>query len=306
MKEMSQTSCTSASRFRGRRCLRRGSAPLEMVMVAPVLFAVFVLIIWAGNFMIGQAQVVVEARHQAWRKRHTEARSDEYNFAGGAGYVESESTQERRVSRLVSSFPNPRSNSRVMGDAWQSRRNDPLPTSQQRAEELNRHWNSRLQLKLGRLAGAQTLDGVLTQITHAKNLANGIRQTLLGLIGSQSDILRELVGSFSGQANRQLQELQRERKEQLQRFQNRINQLNLQINRVRVEIDAQQSRVSEIDRVLNKNRNANEDDKLTETQVTQLEDEKQKIVDATLPQLRVELHSAETERQLQQTLLNQL
>lgn len=51
------------------RATRPGVATLEFVMALPLLFVLMICILWEGFWLIGQAEVLVTARNDAWKKR---------------------------------------------------------------------------------------------------------------------------------------------------------------------------------------------------------------------------------------------
>ncbi len=290
------------------RSPRRGSAPLELVMVTPILVAVFVLIIWVGNFMIGQAYVTTDARNQAWHKRFTEARSTEYEFQGDQGVVDADSTQERRISALVSAFPNPRSRHMVIGDAWHARLDDSLPAAQQRARELNSHWNSRLQLELGKLAGINTVNDVVSDILGLQNIGDRIEELILQAIASQLGPLESLFDQFKSGGDDLQEDLEKKKAEEREKLRNRIEQLDAEIARLKGEIQAKQDRITAIDDAIEASENAGDgdDEKLTDEEIDDLKKERKKIVDEDIPALKAELARYEEEKRLKSSLLNQL
>jgi TadE-like protein len=292
--------------FRG--CHRRGSAPLEMVMVAPILFFCFVLVIQVGNFFIGQAGVTAKARNDAWHKRFSEARSSEYDFDGDAGYVEGTSNEERRVSGLVRAFPNPKSGHRVMGDAWHARKDDTLAAARERAEELNIGWNSEDQIELAKLAGVNSFDNLLSQILSVENMGNMIEnmigQFFKDKLGPLGDLLDEFESGGDDLQNDLEEQKNREREEQEQR----ISELNGKIEAKKQEISGKKDRVSQINQLLEASEDAEDGDpdKLTEEQIEQLENEKKTIEEVDLPRLEKELEALEKERELRQGWLEEL
>ena len=52
-----------------RRAARHGVATLEFVMALPLLFVLMICILWEGFWLIGQAEVLITARNDAWKKR---------------------------------------------------------------------------------------------------------------------------------------------------------------------------------------------------------------------------------------------
>jgi hypothetical protein len=63
-----------------RRPARRAVAPLEFVMALPLLFVLMICILWLGFWLIGQSEVLVEARNETWKKRFDDASGDPLFF----------------------------------------------------------------------------------------------------------------------------------------------------------------------------------------------------------------------------------
>jgi hypothetical protein len=281
---------------------------LELVLVTPLLMALFVLILYVGNFMVGQAYVVADARNSAWHKRYTEAASKEYDFQGAAGFVDAESTQERRISNLVESFPSPKSKSLIIGDAWHARANDPSSNATQRFTQLNRQWNSQLQIELAKLAGVDTIDQALNDIDALKNIGDRINDMILNQIGAQLGPLNELLNQFQSRANQYREELEAKREAEKQKLRERIDVLNTEIRQIKSDIQTQKDRVKAIDQQIEDSGKLDDDDddKLTDDEIENLKAEKKKIEDVDIPQLERQLKARENERKLRTELLNQL
>ncbi len=287
---------------------RNGSAPLELVLVAPLLFFMFILVLWVGNFIIGQSYVVAEARNDAWHKRFTAADAEEYDFKGSEGYVEANATQERRISDLVSAFPNPRSRHKVMGDAWHARDGQGASAkAQQRLQELNSHWNAELSVKLAKNAGVNSVDQFLSGLASLKNIVGTIRNVIEQKIREQLDPLKDLLGDFKDQSDEYKKELEKQKEAERKKLQDRIEVIKSEIERVKGEIQAKKDRVKEIDEELKASEEAeDEEDKLSEDEVEALEDEKKRIEEEEIPALEKELLGLEKELELRQGLLDQL
>lgn len=102
----------------GARLLRRGNAPLEFVMCLVVLLPLFVAILWLGMSMIGQAEVVIEARHLTWQKRHKGKTSDTFRFEAMRGKQSQSATRSVSISPLFDSASDPSSEHLVLGGSW--------------------------------------------------------------------------------------------------------------------------------------------------------------------------------------------
>ncbi len=112
---------------------RRGMAPLEFVMALPILLLMMVGIVWLGFFVIGQTEVIIEARNKAWGKRFENdkqvplmfptALGDVKNpeYAGDADYVTEEATTKVDVSPVFAMVPGPRSSHMILAGSWDYR-----------------------------------------------------------------------------------------------------------------------------------------------------------------------------------------
>ena len=287
---------------------RGGSAPLEMVLVTPLLVAMFVLVQYAGNYMIGQAYVVAEARNEAWHKRYTEAESKEYDFEGPAGYVDGEATQERRISNLVRLFPNPKSKHLVIGDAWHATTNSSLTQATRRAQQLNQHWNLKLQIELAKLAGDNTIDQALSDLNGLRSIADRIVSIIRNLIAEQLNPFKSAFDRFNSEAERVKQELEEKREAAKQDARDRIEEIDEEIQQIDDDIQAKKDRVKEIEKQIADSEALDDDDadKLTGAKIKELQREKEKIEKVDLPRLEEQRKAKQRERDLQQDILEKL
>ncbi len=288
--------------------LRRGSAPLEMVLITPLLVAMFVLVLYVGNFMIGQAYVVTQARNEAWHKRYTEAESKEYDFEGPAGFVDGESSQERRISNLVRLFPSPKSKHLVIGDAWHASTNSSLPKADQRAQELNKHWNLKLQIELAKLAGDNTIDQALTELNGLKSLADRIMNIIRDKIAELLNPFKSDFDRFETEAEEVKRKLEEKREAAKQQARNRIQAIDQEIKQIDDEIRAKENQVRDIEKQIEDSKALDDDDdeKLTAAEIKELEERKEKIEDVDIPQLKKDREAKQRERELQRQILEQL
>ena len=288
--------------------LRQGSAPLEMVLVAPLLVAMFVLVQFIGNYMIGQAYVVTEARNEAWHKRYTEAESKEYDFEGPAGFVDGEATQERRNSNLVRLFPNPKSRHLVIGDAWHATDNGSLPKARQRAQQLNKHWNLKLQIELAKLGGSDTIDQALSDLYSLKSLADRIMDMIRNMIAEQLNPFKDSFDKLKAGVEAVKQKLEEKLEAEKQKTRDRIEELDQEIQQLEGEIQAEKDRVQEIEKQIADSEALDDDDedKLTDKEIEDLQKRMKKIEEDEIPRLEKEQRKRQRERDIRRQILEKL
>ena len=288
--------------------LRQGSAPLEMVLVAPLLVAMFVLVQFIGNYMIGQAYVVTEARNEAWHKRYTEAESKEYDFEGPAGFVDAEVTQERRNSSLVRLFPNPKSRHLVIGDAWHATDNGSLPKARQRAQQLNKHWNLKLQIELAKLGGSDTIDQALSDLYSLKSLADRIMDMIRNMIAEQLNPFKDSFEELKAGVEAVKQKLEEKLEAEKQKTRDRIEELDQEIQQLEGEIQAEKDRVQEIEKQIADSEALDDDDedKLTDKEIEDLQKRMKKIEEDEIPRLEKEQRKRQRERDIRRQILEKL
>jgi hypothetical protein len=113
---------------------RRGLATLEFAMALPVLLLLVVGITWLGFSVIGQTEVLVESRNNAWEKRFEDASKRPLifplniptDFAGETDYTYSEdddfvtekATKEIKVSPVFDWLSDPESSHTILAGSW--------------------------------------------------------------------------------------------------------------------------------------------------------------------------------------------
>jgi len=104
---------------------RHGMAPLEFVMALPVLFLLMVAITWLGFSVIGQTEVLVEARNKAWKRRFEDASKKPLYFPILIGlydeksdYVTETASQRVDVSPIFNGVPGPRAGHTILAGSW--------------------------------------------------------------------------------------------------------------------------------------------------------------------------------------------
>jgi hypothetical protein len=108
----------------------RGMAPLEFVMALPILLLLMVGIVWLGFFVIGQTEVIIEARNKAWKKRFVNEKQvplmfptalgdiENPEYPGDADYVTETATTKVDVSPIFAMVPGPKSSHTILAGSW--------------------------------------------------------------------------------------------------------------------------------------------------------------------------------------------
>lgn len=273
-------------------------APLEMVLCIPILFFVFALIIYTGFFMIGQAQVTSLARHDAWRKRHTEADSKAYDFQGAVGRVEAIADRDITLSPLFVNFPDPRSRHVVLGDAWSGRAAGPSPRDRERHQELNDHWNSSLTAELTILGGKNTAGQAAADVNSLTSLGSRLEAMINSYIGDSLAETTDVMNRLNSKRDEAEQKSQQKQEQGKNLLIDDIERLDGEITALEMEIAAKEKRVEDLDNELKNN------DKLSEEEKQELEKERNTLRDDDLPRLRREKSDKEEERKLKSDLLS--
>ncbi|HEY1064722.1 MAG TPA: TadE/TadG family type IV pilus assembly protein [Pirellulales bacterium] len=112
----------AARRRRGSetRPARRGEAPLEFVMVLPLIVFFLGGILWMGFFMDAHSRVAVRARHAAWKHRDEPGSGPAYRFRA-EDPVEEDASESVKFS-IFTNLPPARSRHAVLVGAWDHRR----------------------------------------------------------------------------------------------------------------------------------------------------------------------------------------
>lgn len=110
--------------------VRRGMAPLEFVMALPVLLLLMVSITWLGFSVIGQTEVLVEARNLAWKRRFENLSDKPLIFpmkvslplipaySEDSDFATETVSKKVDVSPIFSMVPGPSASHTVMAGSW--------------------------------------------------------------------------------------------------------------------------------------------------------------------------------------------
>lgn len=157
--------------YRNRRT-RRGIATLEFAMSLPVLLALFVTIVWLGASLVGQTEVTVAARHNAWKERTQVAQGsgNPLVFAADAP-IQRDAETTVDISPIFAGMAPPKANAAILGGSWDHRQID-----------LNSSPNWDLYAKVGGSSASLTLDDLLGTVFNLSNLDVEASDILSGLI----------------------------------------------------------------------------------------------------------------------------
>lgn len=106
---------------------RKGAATIEFVFALPILLLLMVCLTWLGVSMLYQAEVNVDARHQAWQQRYENPSADPFIFTTHPGYrqdedfAKGEAEKQVDVSRLFDAAPDPKATANVLAGSWDYR-----------------------------------------------------------------------------------------------------------------------------------------------------------------------------------------
>jgi hypothetical protein len=109
---------------------RRGIATLEFAMALPILLLLMIGITWLAFSVIGQAEVLVQARNSAWRERFKNLSDKPLIFPSGLGSIRNPAYSEEKdyvtktvsktvnVSPVFAGAPGPSASVRVLAGSW--------------------------------------------------------------------------------------------------------------------------------------------------------------------------------------------
>jgi hypothetical protein len=112
---------------------RRGIAPIEFAMSLPILLLLIVGIVWLGYIVVGQSQVIVQARTNAWAHRFENRSNAPLEFPTAIGsaanplydaekdHATERATKEVHVSKVYDHFATPKSSHTVLAGSWDHR-----------------------------------------------------------------------------------------------------------------------------------------------------------------------------------------
>lgn len=161
----------------------RGAAPLEVVMVLPVLILVWLVIMQIGVCSIRQAEVTVLARGTAWSQRDG-AGGEPFEFDGAADKdkIEKSATGSVKISGISAGFPEARSRHSVIAGSWAHP-----------AIDLNQQPNFELAMRLARQGPSREAAGRIDDVENLIASMSKLKDAFSGL-GSPSGLGSMLQG----------------------------------------------------------------------------------------------------------------
>jgi hypothetical protein len=112
---------------------RRAVATLEFVMALPLLFVLMICILFEGFWLIGQAEVLITARNDTWKKRFDNASGDPLLFPvlddpvplglyhKAKDYVTEKATTEVDISPAFEAVADPEASHTILAGSWDHR-----------------------------------------------------------------------------------------------------------------------------------------------------------------------------------------
>jgi hypothetical protein len=111
---------------------RRGVATLEFVMALPLLFVLMLCIMWEGFWLIGRAEVTIQARNDTWKERFKNLADNPLSFPilpehdlpvlpkynKAADYATKQATTKIKISPVFDLFPGPRASDTILAGSW--------------------------------------------------------------------------------------------------------------------------------------------------------------------------------------------
>jgi uncharacterized membrane protein YgcG len=106
---------------------RSGVATLEFVMALPLLFVLTICIMWEGFWLIGQAEVLITARNDAWKKRFDNAADSPLIFPvletvslynANKDFVTKKASTKVKISPAFDLIPGPESSHTILAGSW--------------------------------------------------------------------------------------------------------------------------------------------------------------------------------------------
>ncbi len=176
------------SRCHRRSRQRRGTATFEFLMSMPLLFSMIILITWMGFSVVGQSEVTVQARYDAWQKRFDDPPGTPLVFLQGDILEEAELVEKDiisgeaetsfEISPLVDDMDSPEARIQLMVGTWDHRQ---LPL-----DELPNYKTH------GLMAASALLGGFQNLIVQAGNIWGNVENAASGVVGWQDELLDSL------------------------------------------------------------------------------------------------------------------
>jgi hypothetical protein len=216
---------------------RRGMATLEFVLALPVLLTLMVAMTWLGFAVIGQTEVTVRARNQAWKRRFEDAGKQPLLFPtarvpGVAEYPEAQdyvtekASTQVNVSPAFNRLPSPESTHTVIAGSWDHRA---MPMNEPPSWKLH----------MVAVANAKTA-GFQTTIGNLENLVDNLQDSAASVLAEQlglGNLLDGLGNGIESGGGAAKDETERQRQAEKQRLTERRSDLVTQISQTDKEIN---------------------------------------------------------------------
>lgn len=246
-------------RFSGQR--RRGMAPLELIMVLPVILGFLIAILWLGVAMNTQAVVVVKARHDAWDKRHDGAPDDALKFSSDQA-VDVTASQKIQFMERFQGISDAKSRHVVLGGAWDYRQ---LP--------LNSQPNWKVYPRL-------VIDGADDALQTAIDTITGLFDNLPDVSKMINDELAAMMGmgqQMQSDQNSYVEQGKQAVDAAKQKLQDMVDELQMKIDTLNATIDGNQTALDDKQKLLGTNKEKLKDPNLPAADKTKLEAENKRL-----------------------------
>jgi hypothetical protein len=216
----------SSHHHRNCRRIQQGIATLEFVMALPILLLLMVGITWLAFSVIGQAEVLVKARNDAWRERFKNLSNKPLIFPSGLGSVRNPAYSEeseyvsKSVSKKVDVSPvfdgvaGPKASATVLAGSWDHR-----------AMDMNKPPNLKLYAIAAANAVTKDLQSKMSQLDSLINNvetfgASAIAQAILNSKDAADS--RSSTNSTGSSGNAQAEKEKEDKKKELQEQQQKL------------------------------------------------------------------------------------
>ncbi len=168
---------------------RRGIATLEFAFALPTLLLLMVAITWLGFSVMGQTEVLIQARNEAWKKRFDNTADQPLHFPILPGYardkdfVTETASKKVDVSPIFKLVPGPKASFTVLAGSWDYR-----------ALKLDEPPDLKLMATAAAIGWGGNLLDWMSQITNPL----GLLKKLGNSVQSEADNAHNTVGKDDG------------------------------------------------------------------------------------------------------------
>ncbi len=208
---------------------KRGVATLELVMCMPIILALMVALVWLGSSVVGQSQVAIEARRDAWQRRFEAGSSKALDFLAD-DFTTATATTEVKVGNLVDDASPPESSHDVAVNVW-----DHATIRMNESPNWELYLTAAINAKTAGLQVAYSdarnqisqLQGQAGQAVVGE-IQNAIREELESPLSQLKNIFGNLNASTESQADQQRQKFDRDiqaKRREIEQVESRIREL---------------------------------------------------------------------------------